>query len=146
MAGELPKGWDAGIPSFPADPKGMATRVASGKVLNEIDKKLPSLIGGSADLDPSTHTALRAMGDFENPRDEAGHHSARRSADVGLRRPARHAVAGALDPLFAKAVVIHAGDDKLAIVGLDMGRGPTAADDGKNPPERLLRRRRSSMS
>jgi transketolase len=72
MAGELPKGWDAGIPSFPADPKGMATRVASGKVLNDIDKKLPSLIGGSADLDPSTHTALRAMGDFENPRDEEG--------------------------------------------------------------------------
>ena len=72
MAGELPNGWDAGIPSFPADPKGMATRVASGKVLNEIDKKLPSLIGGSADLDPSTHTALQAMGDFENPRDEAG--------------------------------------------------------------------------
>jgi transketolase len=72
MAGDLPQGWDSGIPSFPADPKGMATRVASGKVLNEIDKKLPSLIGGSADLDPSTHTALRAMGDFENPRDEAG--------------------------------------------------------------------------
>ena len=72
MAGDLPKGWDAGIPSFPADPKGMATRVASGKVLNEIDKKLPSLIGGSADLDPSTNTALQAVGDFENPRDEAG--------------------------------------------------------------------------
>lgn len=72
MAGELPKGWDAGIPSFPADTKGMATRVASGKVLNAIDQKLPSLIGGSADLDPSTHTALQAMGDFENPRDEAG--------------------------------------------------------------------------
>jgi transketolase len=72
MAGELPKGWDAGIPSFPADPKGMATRVASGKVLNTIDQKLPSLIGGSADLDPSTQTALQAMGDFENPRDEAG--------------------------------------------------------------------------
>ena len=72
MAGELPKNWDAGIPSFPADSKGMATRGASGKVLNTIDKKLPSLIGGSADLDPSTHTALQAMGDFENPRDEAG--------------------------------------------------------------------------
>jgi transketolase len=72
MAGELLKDWDAAVPSFPADPKGMATRVASGKVLNEIDKKLPSLIGGSADLDPSTHTALRAMGDFENPRGEAG--------------------------------------------------------------------------
>jgi transketolase len=72
MTGELPKGWDAGIPIFPADPKGMATRVASGKVLNVVDEKLPTLIGGSADLDPSTHTALKAMGDFENPRDEAG--------------------------------------------------------------------------
>jgi len=72
MAGALPEGWDAGIPIFPADPKGMATRAASGKVLNAIGQKLPSLIGGSADLDPSTRTALNAMGDFENPRDEAG--------------------------------------------------------------------------
>jgi transketolase len=72
MAGELPKGWDADIPVFPPDPKGMATRVASGKVLNAISGKLPALMGGSADLDPSTHTALKALGDFENPRDEAG--------------------------------------------------------------------------
>ena len=72
MAGGLPEGWDADIPIFPADPKGMATRVASGKVLSAIAPKLPSLIGGSADLDPSTHTALTAMGDFENPRDESG--------------------------------------------------------------------------
>lgn len=72
MAGELPKGWDADIPTFPADPQGMATRVASGKVLNAVSGKLPSLMGGAADLDPSTHTALKAMGDFESPRDEAG--------------------------------------------------------------------------
>ncbi|MCJ7838152.1 MAG: transketolase, partial [Burkholderiales bacterium] len=72
LAGELPQGWDTGIPVFPADPKGMATRAASGKVLNAICQKLPSLIGGSADLDPSTRTALNAMGDFENPGDEAG--------------------------------------------------------------------------
>jgi transketolase len=72
MAGELPAGWDADIPVFPADPKGMATRVASGKILNAIAGKLPSLIGGSADLDPSTHTGLTAMGDFENPNNEAG--------------------------------------------------------------------------
>src|SRR5665213_2729050 len=72
MSGELPKGWDTDIPIFPADPKGMATRVASGKVLSAISQKLPMLIGGSADLDPSTHTALKAAGDFENPRDEAG--------------------------------------------------------------------------
>jgi transketolase len=72
LAGELPKGWDTDIPIFPPDPKGMATRAASGKVLNSIVAKLPSLIGGSADLDPSTRTALTSMGDFENPRDEAG--------------------------------------------------------------------------
>jgi transketolase len=72
LAGELPKGWDADIPIFPAAPKGMATRVASGKVLSAIGLKLPSLIGGSADLDPSTHTALTAMGDFENPSGESG--------------------------------------------------------------------------
>ena len=67
MRGELPAGWDADIPVFPADPKGMKTRVASGKVMNAIAPKLPSLMGGSADLDPSTHTALKGAGDFESP-------------------------------------------------------------------------------
>jgi transketolase len=88
MAGKLPKSWDAGIPTFPADPKGMATRVASGKVLNTIDKRLPTLIGGSADLDPSTHTALKAMGDFESPRDEAG--NLQGSAGGGWSRAGRN--------------------------------------------------------
>ncbi|MEO8923911.1 MAG: transketolase, partial [Caldimonas sp.] len=55
---KLPDGWDADIPVFPADAKGMATRVASGEVMNVIAPHLPALIGGSADLDPSTHTAL----------------------------------------------------------------------------------------
>jgi transketolase len=72
MVGELPKGWDDDLPIFPADPKGMATRVASGKVLNAICQKLPSLIGGSADLNPSTRTALDGMGDFGNPGDKVG--------------------------------------------------------------------------
>ena len=67
MNGEFPAGWDAEIPRFPADPKGMATRVASGKVLNAIAPRLPLLIGGSADLNPSTHTGLQGMGDFESP-------------------------------------------------------------------------------
>jgi transketolase len=70
--GALPNDWDSDIPNFPADPKGMATRVASGKVLTALSPKLPTLIGGSADLDTSTHTALKAAGDFENRRDEAG--------------------------------------------------------------------------
>ncbi len=66
LRGELPEGWDGVIPDFPADPKGIATRVASGKILNAIAPKLPSLIGGSADLNPSTHTVLQKLGDFEN--------------------------------------------------------------------------------
>jgi transketolase len=66
LRGALPPGWDQAIPEFPADAKGMATRVASGKVLAAIAPKLPSLIGGSADLNPSTHTALKDLGDFES--------------------------------------------------------------------------------
>jgi transketolase len=67
MRGELPEGWDAGIPEFPADAKGMATRAASGKVMNAVGPKLPALIGGSADLNPSTQTVIRNEGDFQNP-------------------------------------------------------------------------------
>ena len=66
MREELPPDWDADIPVFPADPKGMKTRVASGKVMNAIAPRLPSLMGGSADLDPSTYTALNGAGDFES--------------------------------------------------------------------------------
>ncbi len=67
MEGKLPAGWEAAIPAFPADPKGMASRVASGKVLNAVAPRLPMLIGGSADLNPSTNTALQGQGDFESP-------------------------------------------------------------------------------
>ncbi|MGH8575899.1 MAG: transketolase, partial [Gammaproteobacteria bacterium] len=67
LRGELPPGWDADIPVFPADAKGIATRVASGKVMNAIAPRLPELVGGSADLDPSTHTALKGLGDFNPP-------------------------------------------------------------------------------
>ncbi|MBB5366709.1 MULTISPECIES: transketolase [unclassified Janthinobacterium] len=63
----LPDGWDAGIPAFPADAKGMATRSASGLVMNGVAAHLPALIGGSADLDPSTYTALKDTGDFQPP-------------------------------------------------------------------------------
>ena len=55
---EAPKGWDAEIPTFPADPKGIASRDSSGKVLNAIAKRHPWLLGGSADLAPSTKTKL----------------------------------------------------------------------------------------
>jgi transketolase len=65
IRGELPAGWDAEIPRFSTDSKGMATRVASGKIMNAIAARLPALIGGSADLDPSTYTVLKELGDFE---------------------------------------------------------------------------------
>ncbi|BAX63186.1 transketolase [Burkholderia stabilis] len=65
VRGTLPDRWDRDIPVFPADPTGMATRVASGQVLNAVASRVPSLVGGSADLNPSTFTALAGHGDFE---------------------------------------------------------------------------------
>ena len=64
---ELPDGWDADLPSFPADSKGLASRNSSAKVLNAIAPHYPWLIGGAADLAPSTKTRLtfEAAGDFE---------------------------------------------------------------------------------
>lgn len=64
VRGELPEGWTAKIPTFkPADGP-MATRQASGKVLNAMAPTLPLLLGGSADLAPSNNTYLKGMGDF----------------------------------------------------------------------------------
>ncbi len=64
---QLPEGWDRGLPIFPADPKGLATRDSSGKVLEAVAKTVPWLIGGSADLWPSTKTRLtfEGAGEFE---------------------------------------------------------------------------------
>ncbi len=55
----LPDGWDADLPEFPADEKGIATRAASGKVLAELSNRLPELFGGSADLAPSNNTWMK---------------------------------------------------------------------------------------
>lgn len=65
MDSRLPAGWDKDIPSFPSDPKGMATRSAGSKIMNAIVPHLPWLIGGSADLNPSTNTALKGLGNFQ---------------------------------------------------------------------------------
>lgn len=65
LSGQLPKGWDADLPIFPADAKGMATRASSGKVLNALSVKLPELVGGSADLTPSNNTKFDDAGDFQ---------------------------------------------------------------------------------
>jgi transketolase len=66
QSGQLPDAWDKDLPSFPADPKGMATRDSSGKVLNVLAKNIPWLIGGSADLAHSNKTNLTfdGAGDF----------------------------------------------------------------------------------
>ncbi|MCA2003124.1 MAG: transketolase, partial [Chloroflexi bacterium] len=58
LNGELPAGWESALPVFPADAKGMATRAASGKVINALAPKLPELLGGSADLAPSNNTKI----------------------------------------------------------------------------------------
>lgn len=65
LAGELPEGWDHNLPEFPADSKGMATRAASGKVINALAERLPELIGGSADLTPSNNTWINNSSSFQ---------------------------------------------------------------------------------
>jgi transketolase len=62
---ELPPGWDKDLLTFPADPKGLATRVSSGKTLNFFAKRLPALMGGSADLTPSTKTWIDGTPAFQ---------------------------------------------------------------------------------
>lgn len=63
LSGQLPEGWDSKIPTFAAG-EAVASRAASGKVLNAIASQLPNLIGGSADLAPSTSTYMKGLGDF----------------------------------------------------------------------------------
>jgi transketolase len=65
LADKLPEGWDADIPVFEADEKGVASRDAGGKVLNAIVKRVPWLLGGSADLAPSTKTDIKGAPSFE---------------------------------------------------------------------------------
>ena len=87
---QLPDGWDADIPDFPADAKGLATRDSSGKVLNAVAKTVPWLMGGAADLAPSTKTALQDGGHFE-PDNPGG-----RNLHLGVREHAAAAVANGL--------------------------------------------------
>ncbi|MBI4848203.1 MAG: transketolase [Nitrospirae bacterium] len=72
MSGQLPDEWNKDLPAFSPDAKGIATRAAGGKVLNSAAKYVPSLIGGSADLDPSTNTALKDKGSFQPPPPDTG--------------------------------------------------------------------------
>jgi transketolase len=89
---ELPDGWDADIPVFQPDPSGIASRDSSGQVLNAIARNVPWLIGGAADLAPSTKTRLTfdGAGDFQ-PDDRAG-----RNFHFGVREHASAAIANGL--------------------------------------------------
>ena len=100
MAGELPPGWDASLPVFKPEDGPMSTRVASGKALNSIAPRLPTLIGGSADLAPSTKTYLEGLGDF-GADDRLG-----RNLHFGVRE---HAMGGILNGMALHGGVIPFG-------------------------------------
>jgi len=89
---ELPDGWDKDIPTFPADAKGMAGRDASGKVLNAVAKNVPWLIGGSADLAPSTKTRLT----FDGAGDFTADNYAGRNFHFGIREHEMSAILNGL--------------------------------------------------
>ena len=87
---DLPDGWDKNIPTFPADPKGVATRESSGKVLNAFAQNIPWLVGGAADLATSNKTTLKFDGTGEFQADDY----AGRNFHFGVRE---HAMAAALN-------------------------------------------------
>ncbi|HPR63957.1 MAG TPA: transketolase [Thermoanaerobaculia bacterium] len=88
----LPEGWEHGLPTFPPDEKGLAGRAASGKVLNALARQVPWIIGGSADLGPSTKTLLT----FEGAGDFSSANYAGRNIHFGVRE---HAMASILNGL-----------------------------------------------
>ncbi|HEX7362002.1 MAG TPA: transketolase [Bryobacteraceae bacterium] len=65
MSGKLPQDWKADLPKWKPEDKPLATRAAGGQALNALAKHIPNIMGGSADLNPSTNTALKSMGDFQ---------------------------------------------------------------------------------
>ena len=85
---ELPSGWEKDLPVFPADPKGIAGRDASGQVLNVLAQNIPWFLGGSADLGPSNRTTLKyeGAGDFEpgNPGGKNLHFGVREHAMAAI--------------------------------------------------------------
>ena len=89
---ELPNGWDSDLPAFPADANGLATRDSSGKVLNAIASRYPWLIGGSADLAPSTKTRLT----FEGAGDLEAATPGGRNMHFGIREHAMGAILNGL--------------------------------------------------
>ncbi len=100
LKGDLPSDWQSALPSFPADPKGMATRASSGKVLNALAAKLPELMGGSADLAPSNNTKLDGYPFFQKDMPQG------RNFHFGVRE---HAMGAALNGMAVFGGVIPYG-------------------------------------
>jgi transketolase len=82
-AGELPPGWDGDVPAFAASDKPIATRSAGGKVMGAIAARVPELLGGSADLNPSTETVLKGAGDFQSPATAGARHQGASGGEWG---------------------------------------------------------------
>jgi transketolase len=95
LAGDLPADWDLSLPDFPVDVKGIATRAASGKTLNALAKKIPELIGGSADLAPSNKSWIDGEDAFQSESPQG------RNFHFGVRE---HAMAAAVN-----GMVVHGG-------------------------------------
>jgi transketolase len=100
MAGELPVEWDAEIPTFPAGEKKLATRAAGGKVLNALARRVPTLMGGSADLGPSNKTLLDGESSLADPADPG------RNIHFGVRE---HAMGAAVNGMALHGGVIPYG-------------------------------------
>jgi len=95
LRGELPLDWESALPTFEPDTKGMATRAASGKVINALAKVLPELMGGSADLEPSNKTWINGEVDFQAATPEG------RNMHFGVREHAMGAI--------VNGMVVHGG-------------------------------------
>ena len=89
---QLPEGWDRNLPEFPPDPKGLATRESSAKVLNAVAKNIPWFMGGAADLAPSTKTRLT----FDGAGDFSAENYAGRNFHFGIREHAMGAIANGM--------------------------------------------------
>jgi transketolase len=105
LRGDLPRDWESVLPVFPTDEKGMGTRIASGKVINALAQKIPELIGGSADLAPSTKTWIDGSPAFE-PDTPVG-----RNFHFGVRE---HAMGGVVNGMAVHGGVIPYGATFLA--------------------------------
>lgn len=119
LAGELPEGWDSDLPVYEVGGKAVATRKASGDTIAAFAPKIPTFIGGSADLNPSTNTATKGLGDFQSPADSetgsqglagGGWSFAGRNIHWGVRE---HAMGSAVNGMAAHGGVLPFGSTFL---------------------------------